>query len=112
MEWDTFSIIELKKVLYAKHREMRDSHKTDRRNFSAIWNRYLGVYGAVVLGIRKKDVVNNASSHALLRNLIGIINDRNDLVAGALMIENPDRLGQFILIPRESAEKILVLGAV
>ena len=112
MEWSTSSIIELKKILYARHREMKTAHKTDRRNFSAIWNRYLGVYGGVVLGVQRKDVVNNASNYALLQNLIGIINNRNELVAGALMIENPDRLGQFILMPRDSAEKILVLGMI
>ena len=112
MDWNEGSIIELGKIVRARHEQMRVFHKTDRRNFSAIWNRYLGVYGAVVLGIQKKDVVNYASSLVLLRNLIGIINYKNELVAGAIMIDNPDRMGQYILMPRDSAEKILVLGMI
>lgn len=112
MEWDQKGIEEISRLLRVKHREMLEGHKTDRRNFSAIWNRYLGVYGVTLLGVGRKDVKENAPSMALFINLVNMVNQRNDLVADALILDNPDRIGQFIVIKREMAEKILILGLV
>jgi hypothetical protein len=112
MEWNQQSVEDLKKIVRSRHREMQEDKGTDRRNFSVIWNRYLGAYGATVLGISRRDVKHNVPSVALMSKLLNLINYNNEMVADALVIDNPDRLGQYILLKREMAEKILVLGMI
>lgn len=112
MEWDQKGIDELSRLLRRRHRQMQEEHKTDRRNLSAIWNRYLGVYGASLLGVGRKDLKDNAPNMALFVNLVNIVNHNNDLIADSLILDNPDRIGQYIIMKRDMAEKILILGLV
>ena len=112
MEWSRESIGQLETIIGMKHREMREEKNTDRRNFSVIWNKYLTIYGATVLGIQRKDVKHNVPSVALFNNLLNLINYNNEMVADCVIIDNPDRLGQYILLKREMAEKILLLGMI
>lgn len=112
MEWNSESIKNLGNIIREKHREMQAEKRTDRRNFSVIWNKYLTIYGCVILGIQRKDVKHNLPSAALFTNLLNLINYNNELVADALVIDNPDRVGQYIVIKREMAEKILFMGMV
>lgn len=112
MDWDEKAIREMNAILQSKHREMQRAQGTDRRNFSAIWNRYLNAYNASVIGITRKDVKRNEPNMALFLNLANMVNYRNDLVSDALILDNPDRLGQYIVIKRDMAEKILILGMI
>jgi hypothetical protein len=112
MEWSRESIVQLEMIIGMKHREMREEKNTDRRNFSVIWNKYLTIYGATVLGIHRKDVKHTVPSVALFNNLLNLINYNNEMVADSVIIDNPDRLGQYILLKREMAEKILLLGMI
>jgi hypothetical protein len=112
MDWNQQSVAELSNTVRRRHAEMQRERNTDRRNFSVIWNKYLTIYGAVVLGVGRKDVKHDLPSSALFNNLLHLINYNNEMVADALIIDNPDRLGQYIVIKREMAEKILVLGMV
>lgn len=112
MEWNQNDIVNLNKILQSKHSEMCRIHKTDRRNFSAIWNRYLNAYGVLFLGITRKDTKANEPSTALFVNLVNIVNHKNEFVSDALILDNPDRLGQYIIIKRDMAEKILLLGMI
>lgn len=102
----------LERLFLERWQSMRISSKTDRRNLSAKWNRYLGNYGAEVLhnfrGRRTKE--SDAHVRHAFMNLVEIINRRNDRVAGSVVIKNPDRAGQFIILPRDMGERILVLG--
>ncbi len=106
MEWSRESIVQLEMIIGMKEKN------TDRRNFSVIWNKYLTIYGATVLGIHRKDVKHTVPSVALFNNLLNLINYNNEMVADSVIIDNPDRLGQYILLKREMAEKILLLGMI
>jgi hypothetical protein len=109
MDWNKRSVEQLSKMVFAKHTEIRESKKTDRRNLSAIWNSYLGKYGAsVVLNFGANG--GKGDTVWTLKRLLDAINYHNESVADALVIPNPDRPGQFILIPRDMAERIIVLG--
>jgi hypothetical protein len=46
----------------------------------------------------------------MLVNLIDMVNFRNGDISDALVIDNPDRPGQYILVQRDMAERIFVLG--
>lgn len=109
MEWDEKSIEHLSTLFHLKYAEMKGAKKTDRRNFSAVWNQYLSKYGAtVVFNFNDRD----GKCHAVytLQRILNLINRNNAAVADALVISNPDRAGQFILVPREMASRIIVLG--
>lgn len=109
MRWNSKAVESLQKVVVNRYFEMRAENKTDRRNFSAIWNRYLKKYGAEVLHNFKNKGDQNSVTFTL-GNLMDLINYRNEVVSDSVMIRNPDRMGQYILIPREMAAKIMVLG--
>lgn len=109
MEWDQKAIENLSSLFQQKYAEMKGAKKTDRRNFSAVWNKYLQGYGAtVVFNFSNKD----GKCHAIytLQRILNLINRDNSKVSDALVISNPDRAGQFILVPREMASRIIVLG--
>lgn len=109
MEWDQKSIENLSNLFHLKYAEMKRDNKTDRRNFSAVWNRYLSKYGAtVVFNFNDRD----GKCHPIhtLQRILNLINRNNSAVADALVISNPDRAGQFILVHREMASRIIVLG--
>lgn len=104
------------------HKESRG----DPANISASWNAYIkGLGGMVVRGkgithrtvkrivggklenqSRRKD----ADPDAIFRELRDLLNFNNDLVSGKVMIANPDRFGQWLLVPSDVVERALVLG--
>jgi hypothetical protein len=109
MEWGRREVDQLNVVFRKKFLEMKISHNTDRANFSAIWNRYLGNYGASVFS-KEKLRGGALDGWRLFSKLIDIVNFDNERVSGCLVLENPDRAGQYILIRRDVAERIMVLG--
>lgn len=109
MEWNKKSVESLEDLFLKKYFEMKEGSRTDRRNFSARWNKYLKGYEAEILhNFRLKGDRNGVSF--TLGNLLDLVNYRNDVVSDALVIRNPDRIGQYILVPRGMAAKIMVLG--
>lgn len=112
MDWDKKKLHDLEILFLRKHMEMRDGRKTDRRNFSAIWNRYLKNYGVVLLADGSLGGGRSISlrTNTLLSNLMDLVNYRNEEVSGALIVANPDRPGQYLVVQRDIAERIMVLG--
>jgi len=106
--WTSDQVEALNRAVFVRYNSMRVSSETDRRNFSEIWNRYLGTYSAVVL----RDVDDRGVSGRAFQNLLEMVNYDNGAVSDALVIRNPDRPGQYILLPRDVASRILVLGMV
>jgi hypothetical protein len=113
MEWDKEAIQKLDMLFTERWQSMRDEKRTDRKNLSSHLNRYLKQYEVRVLrfGERKpNDPYLSASQR--LQGFIDLINFKNDEVANGLVIDNPDRPGQHILISRDMAERILVFGMI
>lgn len=111
MDWDEKSVENLGGIFRRKYLEMKNSSPTDRRNFSAVWNKYLrDKYGATVLFNFHESASWKVDIGHAFRNILNTINFDNRAVADALVIPNPDREGQFILVPREMASRIIVLG--
>jgi len=130
MEWTQEVVDKLNSVFREKYRSMSIEKRTDRANMSAIWNKHLVLYEAVVLrdkpdkseDIAKtiithrgceqlaKTIITHRGCEQTLDSLIEIINFQNENVAGRLAVRNPDRAGQWILISRDIAERILVFG--
>lgn len=114
MDWDKKSLSDLVGLFRKKHYHMRAENRTDRRNFSAIWNKYLENYGVVLISDLTKSNKPYRSRHLqtdrMLANLIDMVNFRNGAVADALVIDNPDRPGQYLLVQKDMAERIFVLG--
>jgi len=109
MEWNQETVDKVELLFKKKWNSMNIEKKTDRANMSAIWNKYLVLYEAVVLRDNSKDDLNSTSVQTLA-SLIGFINFQNENVAGRLAVRNPDRVGQWILISRDIAERVLVFG--
>jgi hypothetical protein len=132
MVWDSTAISKLNELVFVRHREFVLEQKTDRKNASALWNKYLKSYDVqLIKGVVKspKRTIQRAlrntsvkyrldgalydvSLPQMLREIIDLVNYRNDDVAGGLVVPNPDRSGQYILISREIAERILVFGMI
>jgi len=114
MDWDKKSLSELVGLFRKKHYHMRAELKTDRRNFSAIWNRYLENYGVILISDLTKSNKPYRNRYLqtdrMLLNLIDMVNLRNGDISDALVLDNPDRPGQYILVQRDMAERIFVLG--
>lgn len=111
MEWDRNAVATLYDRLRERRLEMKKERPTDRRNFSALWNRYLEGYGIVLLQSPAKSRF-QSTIPALFGRLMDLINYENGLVRDALVVANPDRPHQYLVVPREAAEKILVLGMI
>lgn len=111
MEWDKKKVDLVYSGFLWRYASMKREARTDRRNFSAIWNKYLDGYGVTLL-VPPGDPKNNGNPHLLLRMLIGVINEQNERVSDAILIGNPDRQNQYLLVPRDVAQKILVLGMI
>jgi hypothetical protein len=109
MEWNPENFAKLTSLFREKWRSMQMESSTDRANFSAIWNRYLTRYDAVIFR-NNGGSSNSLNSKQTLDGLIELINFKHDEISGRLIVANPDRAGQWILIPRDIAERILVLG--
>lgn len=109
MHWDKKSIEALQALFSKKYMEMRRESKTDRRNFSARWNKYLkGYEGEILYNFQSR----GTKVHVMfsLANLMDLVNYRNEVVSDSLIIKNPDRDGQYIIVPRGMAARIMVLG--
>ena len=108
MEWDNKALVRLYGLFHERHDRMRSEKRTDRKNLSVIWNSYLSTYGVTLLRSEKKVL----SQGDILKKIVDIINHRNEVVSDALVILNPDRTNQYLIVPRESAQKIMVLGMI
>jgi len=95
-------------LFVSKFVELKNSKKTDRRNISAIWNNYIKKYDIkIILNYYGKSVT---STEATLNNLIDLVNKGE--VDNSYLIKNPDREGQYLLISRIQAFKIMTLGMI
>lgn len=116
MDWNEATIQKLGVLFADRWQSMRDEKATDRKNLSCHWNKYLKNYEVRVLrfGERKPNEPGSPYLTASQRliGFINLINFKNDEVANGLVIENPDRPGQYILIQRDVAERILVFGMI
>jgi hypothetical protein len=125
MVWDSTAISKLNELVFVRHREFVLEQKTDRKNASALWNKYLKSYDVQLIkgvvkspkrtiqrALRNTSVKYDVSLPQMLREIIDLVNYRNEDVSGGLVIPNPDRSGQYILISREIAERILVFGMI
>lgn len=125
MVWDSTAISKLNELVFARHRKFVLEQKTDRKNASALWNKYLKSYDVQLIkgvvkspkrtiqrALRNTSVKYDVSLPQMLREIIYLVNYRNEDVSGGLVIPNPDRSGQYILISREIAERILVFGMI
>lgn len=112
MEWNQDTIGRVRAAFLDKYMSMKQEKRTDRANMSSFWNKYLKGYDIRVIRNhnRQGKTGNQFGTQYVLDNLIHFINFKNSDVADALIIENPDRLGQYMLVPRDKAEMILVLG--
>lgn len=111
MEWDRKAVLMFYEKIRERHGEMKKERRTDRRNFSTIWNHYLSGYGITLLQAPSKSKFRSDMPSLFLR-MMEVVNYENERVRDALIISNPDRAMQYLLVPREVAEKILILGMI
>jgi hypothetical protein len=113
MEWNQAIVEKLTSAFSEKYKDMFGVPTIDRKNRSALWNKYLKNYDCRLI---RNDVPGKKGSvrsqEIVCKNLIALINFKNEEVANALVINNPDRFGQFLLIPKDIAERILVFGMI
>lgn len=115
MEWNPATIEKLHLAFNAKYTEMfgQVSYNTDRKNRSALWNKYIKNYECkIIRNDEGKKAHAVRGQEIVCKNLIEFINFKNEFVNNALVIRNPDRFGQFLLISRDMAERILVFGMI
>jgi hypothetical protein len=116
MEWDKKSIERLTVLFMERWTSMNIELRTDRKNLSCHWNRYLKQYEARVIRFNDRRLDTDQSAYTAMKRqfngLIDLINFKNDEVSNGLVISNPDRHGQHILISRDMAERILVFGMI
>jgi hypothetical protein len=108
MEWTKEDIVRLEKTIAERWIRFKQENETDRKNLSELWNLHIKNYG--ITGLRAKRPTKGGRESVADKDLIDTINFRNSLVADALCVRNPDRPGQYLFIPRETASKILMLG--
>jgi len=107
MEWTRQEITLLEEAVFKRYEEFRKEKRTDRKNLSELWNRHIQQIG--VTGVRPKKK-SKLSDQITVVDIIDVINFRNSEVSDALCIRNPDRVGQHLLLSRDIAGKILMLG--
>lgn len=105
MDWNKEKLKGLHRIMAEAFINMQGSRKTDRKNMSELWNRRLELVGAKV--VRHRHVKQGYVSSLMVSRLVEIINSGP---LDSLCVPNPDRSGQYILVPRDMAEKILVMG--
>lgn len=117
MEWNDSTVEKLSIAFHDKYKSMFGDvyqQNIDRKNRSALWNKYIKHYDCKVI----RNDVPGKKSHAVraqevvVGNLIRAINFNNESVTNSLVIRNPDRYGQYILISRDMAERILAIGMI
>jgi len=116
MDWNRATIDKLGGLFQERWGSMKNEKNTDRKNFSCHWNRYLKQYEARVIRFGDRKSAEDHSQYAAMKRqmegIIDLVNYKNDEVANGLIIPNPDRFGQYILIQRDMAERILVFGMI
>ena len=121
MEWTRQDIKILEEAVFNRYDAFLEEHRTDRKNLSELWNRHILQIG--VTGIRpKKKGKGKIVSKVMIapppceyvaftaHDIVDVINFRNSEVSDALCIRNPDRTEQFLLLSRDVASKIVMLG--
>lgn len=116
MEWNEDIVEKLSAAFQEKHKQMFDRTTIDRKNRSALWNKYIKNYECEIIRndvfLPGKQMIHRSDIVKWEKNLIDLINFKNNLVANSLIIPNPDRYGQYILISRDMAERILAIGMI
>lgn len=115
MNWDQNAVDKLTEAFQDKYKQMFPVDKfVDRKNRSAIWNKYLKNYDCKVVrnDIPGKNSHSARTSEVLIQNFIKIINFQNESVANSIVIRNPDRFGQYIIVSQDMGERILVIGMI
>jgi hypothetical protein len=101
-------------VFKDKHLEIQGrlfkERRGDRANVSAAWNKYVKeLNGTIIRG--KRHGGPSVGYHAgLVTEMQDLINFKNERVSGSVILPNPDRAYQFMLIPRDVVDVALVLG--
>ena len=109
MEWDKEMIARLETSVRERFLALRKEIKTDRKNMSEIWNKRLRELDIQMLR-PKKELRGSSAAVWLSGELIRLVNFDNDRIVGRILVCNPDRIGQYLLVPRDVANKILMLG--
>lgn len=120
MNWNSDTVEKLNLVFHDKYKGMFSGGIHDRKNRSAIWNKYLDKYGCVVvrhdvpMSTRGRKPVTNVllNKDILIHNFVLLINMKNDLVSNGVVVKNPDRMGQWIVVSRDMGERILAFGMI
>lgn len=116
MEWNQTSLDRLYLAFADKHYKMRMELNTDNRNLSEHWNRHIqknfGVKIVRDLPVQTKntDVRLIIQYRHMLNSLLNLINYENESIQNRVVIKNPDRHGQYLIVPADVAERILVFG--
>lgn len=109
MDWNKESVDRLSLILRESWENLRREKKTDRGNLSRIWNLKLRGIGAEV--VRHRHLKSGAyNPNMMVAEFVTLVNVRNDLVSDSVCVCNPDRPYQFVLVKRDIAGKILMLG--
>lgn len=109
MDWNKDSLERLSVSLQESWDRLRREKRTDRANLSRIWNLKLAAVGAEV--VRHRHLKSGACNPSLMiSEFIKLINERNELVSDSVCVGNPDRPSQWIVMKRDVAGKILLLG--
>lgn len=108
MDWNKDSLDRLSLVLQESWEKLRREKRTDRANLSHHWNLKLRGLDAEV--VRHKSSLGGYNPTLMVLEFIKIVNERNELVSDSVCVVNPDRPDQFLLIKRDVASKILMLG--
>ena len=116
MDWNHDTIKRLCGLFEERWGSMKKEKSTDRKNLSCHWNRYLKQYEVRVIRFNDRKSAEDQSPYAAMKRqmegIIDLINHKNEEVSNGIIIPNPDRFGQYILIQRDMAERILVFGMI
>lgn len=109
MEWDKEMIARLETSVRERFLALRKEIQTDRKNMSEIWNKKLRELDIRILR-PKKELRGSSAAVWLSGELIKLVNFDNERIVGCVLVCSPDRMGQYLLVPRDVANKILMLG--
>lgn len=107
MDWDVKSVARLESMIGERWSRFSVEHRTDRKNRSELWNIHVGKLGITCWRPKNRKGATGSLNH---QDAVDIINFRNHEVADAICVRNPDRIGQYLFVPRKTASKILMLG--
>ena len=113
MEWTKDNLSRLDTQFILRYNSFRLERRTDPRNLSELWNRHLEGLGITV--VRPSPTMQRRGKKPdprlqTLSLLVRIINEDNRRVSDSVCVNNPDRPGQVLLVPRELAEKVIFIG--